>query len=112
MPARSGKIYRMKRCESPSLIKPEYQAQQPSFSDANRVISDGSLAQYQGGSLNLRFGQSADVGQEMPEELKSLGPWKRSNALTMPAIIGAAAFLPERIETPLQPMADIIQGGD
>jgi hypothetical protein len=30
----------------------------------------------------------------------------------MPVIIGAAAFSPERIETPLQPMADIIQGGD
>lgn len=77
MPARSGQIYRMKRCESPSLIKPEYQAQQPSFSDANRVLSDGSLAQYQGGSLNLRFGQSADVGQEMPEELKKPRPLEK-----------------------------------
>ena len=67
----------MKRCESPSLIKPEYQAQQSSFSDANRVISDGSLAQYQGGSLNLRFGQSADVRQEMPEELKKPRPLEK-----------------------------------
>jgi hypothetical protein len=78
MPACSGKIYRMKGCESPSRIKPElYQAQQPPFSDTNWVISDGALTQHQGCGLNLRFGQPADVGQEMPEELKKPGPLEK-----------------------------------